>query len=163
MWWKSPYGSRKLCNINTHKKLIRCVAIFTILYVNYYPPHAEVKLICIGKVARRTVSFTQQYGKNRQRCQQNIYYYAVLQLLLYFCREFPSKILSVCVVCADVRGNVNREQNKWHGTPVRLESGGTSFPRKITPLRSHRGKVNRGDCISNYRRIIPAMYNFNFF
>ena len=49
---------------------------------------------------------------------------------------------------ADTRGNVNRdEQNKWHRAPVRLESGGTSFPRKITPLRSHRGKVSRGDCI----------------
>ena len=41
------------------------------------------------------MNFTQQYGKNRQRCQQNIFYYAVWQLLLYFYREFPSKILSV--------------------------------------------------------------------
>ena len=72
------------------------MAIFTILYRNYYPPHGEFKLICIGKFARRTwVNFTQQYGKNRQRCQQNTYYYAVWQLLLYFYREFPSKILSV--------------------------------------------------------------------
>ena len=31
------------------KKLIYCVAIFTILYGNYYPPHGEFKLICIGK------------------------------------------------------------------------------------------------------------------
>ena len=46
------------------KKLIHCVAIFTILYRNYYPPHGELKLICIGKFARRTrVNFTQQYGK----------------------------------------------------------------------------------------------------
>ena len=52
-----------------------------------------------------------------------------------------------CVVRADTRGNVNREQNKWQRAPVRLGSGGTSFPRKITPLRSLRGKVNRGDCI----------------
>ena len=52
-----------------------------------------------------------------------------------------------CVVRADTRDNVNREQNKWHRAPVRLESGGTSFPRKITTLRSHRGKVNRGDYI----------------
>ena len=29
-------------------------------------------------------NFTQQYGKNRQRCQQNKFYYAVWQLLLYF-------------------------------------------------------------------------------
>ena len=36
-----------------------------------------------------------QYGKNRRRCQQNKFYYAVWQLLLYFYREFPSKILSV--------------------------------------------------------------------
>ena len=73
------------------------MAIFTILYGNYYLPHEEFKLICIGKFARRTwVNFTQQYGKNRQRCQQNKFYYAVWQLLLYYYREFPSKILSVC-------------------------------------------------------------------
>ena len=36
------------------KKLIHCVAIFTILYGNYYLPHGEFKLICIGKFARRT-------------------------------------------------------------------------------------------------------------
>ena len=36
------------------KKLIDCVAIFAILYGNYYPPHREFKLICIGKFARRT-------------------------------------------------------------------------------------------------------------
>ena len=72
------------------------MAIFTILYGNYYPPHGELKLICIGKFSRWTrVNFTQQYGKNRQRCQQNIFYYAEWQLLLYFYREFPSKILSV--------------------------------------------------------------------
>ena len=41
------------------------------------------------------MNFTQQCGKNRQRCQQNTFYYAVWQLLLYFYREFPSKILSV--------------------------------------------------------------------
>ena len=41
-------------SIHTKKKLIHCVAIFTILYGNYYPPHGEFKLICIGKFARRT-------------------------------------------------------------------------------------------------------------
>ena len=41
--------------------------------------------------------FHSKYGKNRQRCQQNKFYYAVWQLLLYFYKEFPSKILSVCV------------------------------------------------------------------
>ena len=78
------------------KKLIHCVAIFTIFYGNYYLSHGGFKLICIGKFARRTwVNFTQQYGKNRQRCQQNKFYYAVWQLLRYFYREFYSKILSV--------------------------------------------------------------------
>ena len=78
------------------KNLIHCVAIFTILYGNYYPPHGEFKLICIGKFSRRTwVNFTQQYRKNRQRRPKNKFYYAVWQLLLYYCREFPSKILSV--------------------------------------------------------------------
>ena len=33
--------------------------------------------------------------KNSQTCQQNTFYYAVWQLLLYFYREYPSKILSV--------------------------------------------------------------------
>ena len=69
--WKSPYGYSKFCNINTHKKkLIHCLAIFTILYGNYYPPHGEFKLICIGKFFRWTwVNFAQKYGKNRPRCQ----------------------------------------------------------------------------------------------
>ena len=91
VWWKSPYGYSKLCNINTHKKKLKhCVAIFIVLCGNYYSQHGEFKLICIGKFARRTwVNFTQQYEKNRQRCQQNTYYYAVWQLLLYFYREFP--------------------------------------------------------------------------
>ena len=41
------------------------------------------------------MNFTQQYGKNRQRCQQKKFYYSVWQLLLYYYREIPSKILSV--------------------------------------------------------------------
>ena len=96
---KPPYGYSTLWNINPHKKkLIHCVAIFIILNGNYYSAHGEFKLICIGKFARRTwVNLTQQYGKNRQRCQQNTFYYAVWQLLLYFYGEFPSKILSVYV------------------------------------------------------------------
>ena len=78
------------------KKLIHCVAIFTILYGNYYRPHREFDLICIGKFVRQTwANFDQQYGKNRQRCQQNKFYYAVWQLLLYYYRESPSKILSL--------------------------------------------------------------------
>ena len=77
------------------KKLIHCVAIFTILYGKTYPPHGELKLKCIGKFARRPwINFTQQYGKNRERYQRNTFYYDVWQLLLYFYREFPSKILS---------------------------------------------------------------------
>ena len=72
------------------------MAIFTILYGNYYPPHGELKLICIGKFARRTwMNFSQQYGKNRRRYRKNKFYYAAWHLLLYFYREIPSKILSV--------------------------------------------------------------------
>ena len=71
-------------------KLIHCLAIFTILYGNYNPPHGEFKLICIGKFARQTrVNFTQQYRKNRQRFQRNKFYHAAWQLLLYYYREFP--------------------------------------------------------------------------
>ena len=77
--WISPRSVGKIAiwiyqilqNWYTQKKLIHCVAIFTILYGNYYPPHRECKPICIGKFARRNwVNFTWQYGKNRQRCQK---------------------------------------------------------------------------------------------
>ena len=44
------------------------------------------------------MNFTQQYGKKRQRCQQNKFCYAVWQLLLYFYREFPLKILSLYIL-----------------------------------------------------------------
>ena len=43
------------CGENRHMDIANfatCVAIFTILYGNYYPPHREFKLICIGKFAR---------------------------------------------------------------------------------------------------------------
>ena len=87
------------------------MAIFTILYDNYYPPHGEFKLIRIGKFARQTwVNFTQQYGKNRQRCQRNKFYYAVWRLLLYYYRELPSKIFSV----------ESREQPKSRHSPTHL-------------------------------------------
>ena len=86
------------------QKLTLCVEIFTILYGNYFSPHKKFKLISIGKFARRTrVNFTQQCGQNRQRWQQNTYYYAVWQLLLYFYREFPSKILSVYAIFHNTR------------------------------------------------------------
>ena len=48
---------RDIANLATlihTNKLRHCVAIFTILYGNYYPPHGEFKLMCIGKFARRT-------------------------------------------------------------------------------------------------------------
>ena len=74
------------------KKLIHCVAIFTILYGNYYPPHGEFKLICIRKFAKSTwMNFTQKYGKNRQRCQQNKFYYAVWQYCYIIIENFPQK------------------------------------------------------------------------
>ena len=45
------------------KKLIHCVAIFTILYGNYYPPHGEFKLIFIGKFNKvvNKINFTMLY------------------------------------------------------------------------------------------------------
>ena len=97
------------------KKLIHCVAIFTILYGNYYPPHEELKLICIGKFARRTwVNFTQQYGKKRQRYQKNTFYYAVWQLLLYFYKEFPSKILSVYIWSFEISTTTPKYTAKYY-------------------------------------------------
>ena len=100
--WISPRSENRhtdIANFSTlihKKKLVHCVTIFTILYGNYHPSHSDFKLTCIEKFSRRTwVNFTQQYGKDRQRCQQNKFYYAVWQLLLYYYREFPSKMLSV--------------------------------------------------------------------
>ena len=47
-----------IVNFTTHfPRILPCItylAIFTILYGNYYSPHGEFKLICIGKFARRT-------------------------------------------------------------------------------------------------------------
>ena len=52
------------------------------------------------------MNFIQQYGKNHQSCQQNKFYYAVWQLLLYYYREFPSKILSVYYNVLDLIYNI---------------------------------------------------------
>ena len=67
------------------------MAIFTILYGNYYPPHGEFKLICIGNFTRKTwVNFTQQFGKNRQRCKIN--FTMLYGNYCYICIEnFPQK------------------------------------------------------------------------
>ena len=68
------------------------MAIFTILYGNYYPPNGEFELICIEKFARRTwVNFTQQYGKNRQRCQQNKFTMLYGNYCYIFIENFPQK------------------------------------------------------------------------
>ena len=93
MWWKLTYRYSKLCDINTHeKKLIHCMAVYIILYGNYYPPHGQFELICIGKFARWTwVNFTQQYGKNRQRCQQNKLTMLHGNYCYIFIEDFPKK------------------------------------------------------------------------
>ena len=68
------------------------MAVFTILYGNYYPPHGEFELICIGKFSRRTwVNFTQQYGKNHQRCQQNKFTMLYGDYCYIFIENFPQK------------------------------------------------------------------------
>ena len=74
------------------KKLIQCMAVFTILYGNYYPPHGEFELICIGKFFRRSwVNFTQQYGKNRQRYQQNKFTMLYANYCYIFIKNFLKK------------------------------------------------------------------------
>ena len=45
------------------------------------------------------------------------------------------------ILCADARGNKNKERKELHREQVRLESGGTSFPRKLLPYGPKRGKV----------------------
>ena len=49
------------------------MAVFTILYGNYYPPHGEFELICIGEICQTDLSEFHPWGKNRQRCQENIF------------------------------------------------------------------------------------------
>ena len=129
MWWSVVKIAIRIYQILQHwytqKKLIHCVAIFTILYGNYYHPHGEFKLICVEKFARRTwVNFTQQYGKNCQSCQQNKFYYSVWQLLLHFYREFPLKILSV-------------QEFFWHEKNSDLLNNLAllgNLPHRVTPL-----------------------------
>ena len=80
------------------KKWIHGVAIFTVLYGNYCSPHGEFKLICIGKFARRAwVNFTQQYGKNRQRCEQNNFTMLYGNYCYIFIANFPQKF-SPCTI-----------------------------------------------------------------
>ena len=68
------------------------MAVFTIVYGSYYPPHGEFELISIGKFARRTwVNLTQQYGKNRQRCQQNKFTMLYGNYCYIFIENFPQK------------------------------------------------------------------------
>ena len=69
------------------------MAVFTILYANYYPSHGEFELICMGKFARRTfVNSAQQYGKNRQKCQQNKFTMLYGNYCYIFIKNFPQKI-----------------------------------------------------------------------
>ena len=60
----------------------------------------------------------------------------------------PSWLL-LWILCADARGNVNRERKESHRELVGLESWGKSFPRKLLPYGPERVKVNRGDCTSS--------------
>ena len=76
------------------------MAIFTILYGNYYPPHGELNLICIGKFARLTWgNFTQQYGKNRQRCQKINFTMLYGNCCYIFIENFPRKYAPYTVGC----------------------------------------------------------------
>ena len=68
------------------------MAVFTILYGNYYTPYGEFEVICIGKFARRTrVNFTQQYGKTHQRCQENKFTMLYGNYCYTFIENFPQK------------------------------------------------------------------------
>ena len=50
LWWISPCGvvKKRYTDIANFTTLIHCVPIFNILYGNYYLPHGEFNLICIG-------------------------------------------------------------------------------------------------------------------
>ena len=82
------------------------MAVFTILYGNYYPSHGEIELICIGKFARWTwVNFTQQYGKIRQRCQKNKFTVLYGNYCYIFLENFPQKF-SPCITIK--KGSIRR-------------------------------------------------------
>ena len=64
--------------------------------------HMRFELICIGKFARRTwVNFTQQYGKNRQRCQQNKFTTLYGNYCYIFTENFPQKF-SPCILLLQI-------------------------------------------------------------
>ena len=110
--WISPRSVVKIAiriyqtlrHLYTRKKLTHCMAVFTILYGNYYYPHGEFELICIGKFARRTwVNFTQQYGRNRQRCQQNKFTMLYVNYCYIFIENFPQKFSSCTCIYFSMR------------------------------------------------------------
>ena len=77
-----------------HKKiLVHCVAILTILYGNYYPPHGEFKLLCIegSKLACDTGGHFTNYptwplprtNLNVDVLNDSFNFYALADLMLY--------------------------------------------------------------------------------
>ena len=125
VWWKSPYRYSKLCNINSHEtKWIHCVAIFTILYGNHYPPHGEFKLTCIGKFARRVwVNFTQQYSKNRQRYEKNNFTMLYGNYCYIIIENFPQKFSPYRHLQIEVGG--------WRGWFRHLQSSETKKQKRL--------------------------------
>ena len=68
------------------------MAIFTILYGNYYPPHGEFKLICIGKFARRTwVTSLSSMGKIAKGVEKINFTMLHGNYCYIFIEKFPQK------------------------------------------------------------------------
>ena len=113
------------------------MAIFTIPYGNYYPPHGEFELICIGKFAIRTwVNFTQQFGKNRQRCQKNTFTMLYGNYCYIFIENFPQKF-SPCSICLGTRKSGPRKKGPREKKSLKKCSLEKWFPEIWSPEKCH--------------------------
>ena len=125
------------------------MAVFTILHGHYYPPHEEFELICIGKFSRRTwVNFTQQYGKNRHRCQQNKFIMLYGNYCYIFKQNFPQKFYP-CIM---------NFWNHWNGT--KKTHGSSYIAQNIAETCQKYFQFFIANQI--LQNISSQLYNFNF-
>ena len=88
------------CGKNCHTDIahfvivIHCVAILTILYGNYYPPHGEFELICIGKFAWTSLNSMGKIAKGSNK----IYFTMLYGNYCYIFIENFSQKLSACIL-----------------------------------------------------------------
>ena len=68
------------------------MAIFTILYGNYYPPHGQFKLNVYREIRRTNLSeFHLKIWENHQRCQQNKFTMLYVNYCYIIIENFPRR------------------------------------------------------------------------